>query len=47
MRGCLPDNMYSLQDWCTIVGMLYSQLKARCISYDEYVGYIDSMGIST
>ncbi len=44
-EGYMPERMLKFPDWHTIVGILYSQLKVRQITYIDFNSILDQMGI--
>jgi len=43
--GWLPEYMYTLSEYNAIVSIIYKQYRAKQISYEDFGGHLDSMGI--
>ncbi len=44
-EGHMPERMLKFSEWHVIVGILYSQLKARQLTYFDFNSILDQMGI--
>lgn len=36
-----PENLYTLSDWQTIVGLLYQQYKNKTLTYEHYCHIVE------